>query len=73
MRDPISAFNERIKLIATSINALGIGLVGFAILRPITASLANVNSSMLWWILAGLAMHAISLYILGYTRRKDDA
>jgi hypothetical protein len=73
MTDPIAVFNERIKLIANSVNALGIGLVGFAILRPITINLNNIDPSMAWWVTAGLALHAVSLYILGYTRRKDDA
>jgi hypothetical protein len=35
VRDPLAATNERVKLFAGFINALGIGLIGFAVLRPV--------------------------------------
>ena len=34
--DPLATHNERVKLFATFVNAIGIGLIGFAILGPVT-------------------------------------
>ena len=48
-RDPLAANNERVKLFANFINAIGLGLIGFAILRPLAESLSNANLSTLWW------------------------
>lgn len=70
VRDPLATHNERMKLIAGFINAIGLGLIGFAVLRPISENLANARLSTLWWMLAGLAMHVLSLYILKYLRKE---
>lgn len=70
MRDPIGAYNERVKLLAGFVNAIALGLIGFAILRPLAESLDNANLSTLWWGLGGLALHGISHYILGQIRKE---
>lgn len=70
-RDALAVHNERMKLLAGFVNAVGLGLIGFAILRPLTDSLSNAASwAMLGWLVAGLAMHGISHYILGNLRRQ---
>ena len=46
-RDPLVAYNERVKLFANFMNALSLGLIGFAILRPLTENLDNANLSTL--------------------------
>ena len=69
-RDPIATSNERVKLLAGFVNAIALGLIGFAIVRPLTESLENASPSTLWWGLAGLALHGISHYILGLIRKE---
>ena len=61
----MAANDERVKLLAGFSNAIGIGLIGFAILRPLTEDIGNAKLSTLWWGVAGLAFHGISHYILG--------
>jgi hypothetical protein len=63
VRDPLATNNERVKLFAGFSNAIGIGLIAFAALRPLTESLANASASMVWWTLAGLALHGLAHYI----------
>jgi hypothetical protein len=70
VRDSLAASNERVKLLAGFSNAIGIGLIGFAVLRPLTENLANANPSMLWWTVAGLALHGGSHYILNLIRKE---
>lgn len=69
-RDPLVAYNERVKLFANFMNAVSLGLIGFAVLRPLTEALSNANLSTLWWGLTGLAMHGISHYIMGRIRKE---
>ena len=71
-RDPLAIYNERTKLLATSANAIGIGLIGFAVLRPLTENANSITVMSLWWALAGLAFHAVSHYILGRLRKEPD-
>lgn len=72
-RDPLASFNERVKLFANFINAIGLGLIGFAILRPLADSLANAKLPILWWAMVGLALHGVSHYILGRMRKEVKA
>lgn len=67
----MAAFNERVKLLGGFVNALGLGLIGFAILRPLTESLVSgATWAAMAWGIVGLAMHGLSHYILGNMRRK---
>lgn len=70
IRDPLVAYNERVKLFANFLNATGLGLIGFAVLRPLTESLANATASTLWWGMSGLAMHGVSHYVMGRIRKE---
>lgn len=69
-RDPLAANNERVKLFASFVNAVALGLIGFAILRPLVEDIANASLSALWWGLTGLALHGFSHYILGLIRKE---
>ena len=69
-RDPLAANNERVKLFASFVNAVALGLIGFAILRPLVEDIANASLSTLWWGLTGLALHGFSHYILGLIRKE---
>ncbi len=73
IRDPVASHNERVKLIALSLNAVGLGLIGFAILRPLTDDPATLPLSSIWWGAAGLAFHALAHYILHTLIMKDRA
>ncbi|PZX16059.1 hypothetical protein LX81_02333 [Palleronia aestuarii] len=68
-RDALATFNERVKLLATSVNTIGLGLIGVAVVRPLTESFSNAGDTI-WWLLAGLAMHGLSHYVLRYMRKE---
>ena len=74
-KDRLGTYNERVKLFSGFFNAISIGLIGFALLRPIVEGTINVQSLPFAFIAAGLAFHAIAHYILGYLRKDitDDA
>ena len=48
-RAPIATSTERVELLACFVNAIALGRIGFAILRPMTESLENASLSTLWW------------------------
>ncbi|ABL71839.1 hypothetical protein EO213_19175 [Paracoccus denitrificans] len=60
--------NERLKLAANFLNALGIGLIGIAVLRPVVEAGDPSYTTLAGWSFAGLAIHAAAHYILGYLR-----
>lgn len=60
--------NERLKLAANFLNAVGIGLIGIAVLRPIVETGATSYLTLAGWSFAGLAIHGAAHYILGYLR-----
>lgn len=69
LRDDISVHNERVKLFAGFLNAIGLGLIGFAVLRPLTDP-SQVFEGTIWvWGPAGLVLHGFSHYILGMMRK----
>lgn len=69
-RDTLTAFNDRIKLFAGFLNAIAIGLIGFAVLRPLTESLSNASLYTLWWAVSGLIIHALAHFVLRRVRRE---
>ena len=69
-RDKLASFNERVKLLAGFLNALGLGLIGFAVLRPLTEVPFSTAGLSISWGTLGLVMHGIALYILRYLRRE---
>ena len=68
--DLLARHNERVKLFGGFINAIGLGLIGFAVLRPLSENISNASVATLWWGLTGLAMHGVSHYVLGYLRKE---
>ncbi|GAA5067770.1 hypothetical protein N0B44_02485 [Roseibacterium beibuensis] len=58
------------KLLAGVLNAVGLGLIGFAVLRPLTDNAIPLTVMTAIWAPAGLALHAIVHYILGMTRKE---
>jgi hypothetical protein len=60
--------NERLKLSANSVNAVGLALVALAVLRPIVEDGSDDYWVIATWALVGLALHGVSHYILGYMR-----
>ncbi|AUC55002.1 MAG: hypothetical protein ACU0CC_20745 [Sagittula sp.] len=75
LRDELLVYNERIKLVATSLNAIALGLLGFAVLRPATDTALSLELSSLWWAVIALAFHALSHYMLGRLHKEsaDDS
>jgi len=69
VRDVILTWNERVKLFANFLNAIGLGLIGFAVLKPLTEDIGKLSWLTLSWGLVGLVLHAISLYVLGLMRK----
>ena len=67
--DPILIWNERLKLVAAFLNAIGLGMIGFAVLKPLTEDITNISLLTVWWGLAGLAFHTISPYVPGKRRK----
>ena len=68
-RDTLLIWNERVKLFAGFLNALSLGMIGFAMLRPATESFQLVGVSAWLWGVAGLGIHALAHYVLGQLRK----
>ena len=71
-RDPLATHNERVKLRAAFLNALSIGFLGFALLRPLIDGTLSVNLLTLAFLVTGLALHGMAHYILRYLEQEDD-
>ncbi len=71
-RDLIATHNERVKLLSGFSNALGLGLIGFAVLRPLTEDAFSLTWLTAWWGAAGLAFHVAAHYILRRLRKVPD-
>jgi hypothetical protein len=59
--------NERAKLFANFLSALGLGLIAIAVLRPALET-GGDPLRIVFWALAGLALHGAAHYILGFMR-----
>ena len=71
MRDETAIHNERIKALAGFCTALGLGLIGFAVLRPAIETSDVPGWANFGWGTAGLAMHGLTHYILGKLKKDD--
>lgn len=69
--DPLTIHNERMKLLANTFNALAIGLIGFALLRPLVEDLSTLSAKSLWWVVSAIVFHLLSHYILGRLEKED--
>ena len=72
IRDPLGIRNERLKLFAGFFNAVGLGLIGFALLRPLTEAGAVAGRLPYLWTLAGLACHGVAHYVLGWIMKEGE-
>jgi len=70
IRDDVTVFNERLKLIAGFMNALAIGLVGFALIRPVVEDVAGLTLTTAWWVIVAFAFHGAAHYILGMIEKE---
>ncbi|WP_323765301.1 hypothetical protein [Marinovum sp.] len=71
LRDVLLIHNERVKLLASFANAIALGLIAFAILRPLTAGTLRFDGLTAVWGSIGLAIHGLSHYILGMLRKEE--
>ena len=71
-RDPLATHNERIKLRSQFVNALSIGFLGFAFLRPLVDGTLVFNTLTIVFLITGLALHVLANYILRYLETEDD-
>lgn len=61
--------NERLKLAASSINTVGLTLLGAAALVPLVGGLFNWSSIV--WILIALGLHLVAQFVLGRLKSED--
>lgn len=71
LRDALVVHNERVKLLGGFLNALALGLIGFAVLRPLTEGTLRFEALTVGWGTAGLVLHGVSHYILGMLRKEE--
>jgi hypothetical protein len=57
--------NERVKLFANFVSAIGLGLIALAVLRPLIETGSENYWQVAVWAMTGLALHGLSHYILG--------
>lgn len=70
-RDPLATHNERVKLRAGFLNALGLGFLGFALLRPLVDGTLSINLLTAAFLITGLVLHRAADYILRYLETED--
>lgn len=70
LRDDLATHNERVKMFAGVLNAVGLGFIGFAVLRPLTDTAVPVSWQTLLWGGVGLALHAAAHHIPGMVRKQ---
>lgn len=74
-RDALATWNERMKLLANSANsanALGLGGIGLGILRPIIIDDASWFGVNWWWLVLGIAFHALGHYALWQLQKRRE-
>jgi hypothetical protein len=70
-RDPLATHNERVRQRAQFLNALSLGFLGFAVLRPLIEGTLLVNVVTIAYLVTGLALHGLAHYILRYLETED--
>ena len=64
-RDEVGAHNERMKMIATSINAIGLGVIGLGTVRPFLDPEIGIGIAVGASVVVALVLHGLALYVLG--------
>ncbi len=72
-RDRSAIRNERIKLSCSFLNAIGLTLIVFALLRPITQDLSALTPVSFVWVGLGIALHVAAHVVLGQLSEGDEA
>jgi hypothetical protein len=70
-RDSLATHNERVRQRAQFLNALSLGFLGFAVLRPLIEGTLIVNVITVAYLITGLALHGLAHYILRYLEREE--
>jgi len=70
-RDPLATHNERVKLQSAFLNNIGLGFIGFAVLRPLVENTARFDGMFFPWMATGLVLHLTARYILRYLEKED--
>ena len=63
-RDEVGGYNERLKMIATSINAIGLGIIGLGTVRPFLDPDIGVGIAAVASLAVALVLHGVALYIV---------
>lgn len=63
-RDELGAHNERVKLGANSVNAVGLAFVALGLVRPLVDPEIGLSFSSFAFAATGLVLHALAHYIL---------
>ena len=63
-RDTLTSYNERVKLVALSSNAVGLAFVALGIVRPAVDPDLSISLSGTVFGIVGLACHGAAHYIL---------
>ncbi len=63
-RDRLAAYNERVKLVATTSNAIGLAFIALGIVRPTVDPDLSIGLAGTVFGVIGLACHGASHYIL---------
>jgi hypothetical protein len=63
-RDPVGGHNERLKLLATSINAIGLAFIALGVVRPIVDTTVSLNLDSIAYLVGALALHGLAHYIV---------
>lgn len=63
-RDRLMAHNERMKLGATTANALGLAIVAVGILRPLFDNQASATWVMAIYLMFAVAFHCLAHYVV---------
>ena len=65
-------FNERVKLLTTTANALAIGVAGSAIILPVVRESTSVEPlRTAIWIFVAFILHLMAQAVLGLLRSED--
>ncbi|WP_299652737.1 hypothetical protein [uncultured Jannaschia sp.] len=63
-RDPVGGHNERVKLLGSSINAIGLAFIALGVVRPIVDATVSLDLNSLIYLVGALALHGLAHYIV---------
>ena len=63
-RDELTAFNERVKLRATTANALGLAVAAVGVVRPLVDDTVAWTWAIVVYVIIAVALHVLANYIV---------